>query len=151
MRLITNYWFDVCLTKFAITIVSNIAGFLGVPRVNCSPRGGCLVSKSEQWPWIKKLHTKTFMYSYCLQLIWGVLWLANSKIIDYGSCLSHNGRMYLEKRECTPGDCLVLAGDGFEHLRISLGIFSLLFNIWNSVILVVWNDQKLSESSKNDR
>ena len=38
----------VPLTKFAITIVSNITGFLAVPRVNCSPRGGCLVSKSEQ-------------------------------------------------------------------------------------------------------
>lgn len=41
---------SVSLTKFAMTIVSNIAGSLGVPRVNCSPLGGCLVWKSEQCP-----------------------------------------------------------------------------------------------------
>ena len=33
-------------TRFAMTMVSTIAGVDGLPRTNCSPRGGCPVAES---------------------------------------------------------------------------------------------------------
>lgn len=81
---------NIFLTKFAITIVSNIVGFLWVPRVNWSPRGGCLVSKSEQWPEIWILQVNTFlMFADCTIYLSPCQWeFSNVSYITWNSLAS---------------------------------------------------------------